>query len=119
MSNHPLSSSDDIIMSDASSPTSPNTPTSNRPIHPVAILLDELKSEDIDTRIAAMNRLPTISVALGPERTMKELIPFLESALEEEDEVLFAMAKQLVNLVEPMGGIEEAWRLVPLLEDWQ
>ena len=103
-------------MSDASSPTSPNTPTSNRPIHPVAILLDELKSEDIDTRMAAMNRLPTISVALGPERTMKELIPFLESALEEEDEVLFAMAKQLVNLVEPMGGIEEAWRLVPLLE---
>ena len=78
--------------------------------------MDELKSEDIDTRIAAMNRLPTISVALGPDRTKNELIPFLESALEEEDEVLFAMAVQMVNLVEPMGGIEEAWRLVPLLE---
>lgn len=92
--------------------------------------MDELKSEDIDGRVQAMQRIATISVALGPDRSRAELLPFLDSTLflkshssingvaclEEEDEVLYCMAQQLPSLIEPIGGATEAWRLVPLLE---
>jgi hypothetical protein len=44
---------------------------------PIAILIDELKNEDIQLRLNSVRRLNTIARALGPERTRKELIPFL------------------------------------------
>lgn len=96
----------------------PSLSTSPRPevIQPVALLMDELKSEDTAIRVEAMRRLPTIALALGPERTRKELLPFLLCSLDEEDEVLAALGEQLLGLVEPVGGALQAQALVPLLE---
>ncbi len=44
---------------------------------PIAILIDELKTDDIQLRLNAVRRLNTIARALGPERTRRELIPYL------------------------------------------
>lgn len=87
-------------------------------IQPVALLMDELKSEETTVRVAAMRQLPTICLALGPERTRSELLPFLQcSCLEdEEDEVLHVLAEQTAGLVELVGGGAYAQHLVPLLE---
>lgn len=49
-------------------------------LYPVAVLIDELKNEDIQLRLNSIRRLSTIAVALGPERTRNELIPFLNGA---------------------------------------
>ena len=49
-------------------------------LYPVAILIDELKNEDIQLRLNSIRRLSTIAVALGMERTRDELIPFLNGA---------------------------------------
>jgi len=46
-------------------------------LYPVAILIDELKNEDIQLRLNSIRRLSTIALALGAERTREELIPFL------------------------------------------
>lgn len=46
-------------------------------LYPIAILIDELKNEDIQLRLNSIRRLGTIARALGPERSRKELIPFL------------------------------------------
>ncbi len=46
-------------------------------LYPIAILIDELKNEDIQLRLNSIRRLGTIARVLGPERTRKELIPFL------------------------------------------
>ena len=46
-------------------------------LYPVAILIDELKNDDIQLRLDSIRRLSTIAVALGVERTRDELIPFL------------------------------------------
>jgi serine/threonine-protein phosphatase 2A regulatory subunit A len=43
----------------------------------ISLLLDELKTEDTEARIAAMRKLRVVAAALGPERTKRELIPFL------------------------------------------
>ena len=49
-------------------------------LYPVAVLIDELKNEDIQLRLNSIRRLSTIAVALGVERTRNELIPFLNGA---------------------------------------
>ena len=46
-------------------------------ITPISVLIDELKSEDSKRRINSIKNLATIAIALGPDRTRKELILFL------------------------------------------
>ena len=52
-------------------------------LYPISLLIDEMKSEDAESRIAAMRKLRVIAGALGPERTRKELVPFLNGACDE------------------------------------
>jgi serine/threonine-protein phosphatase 2A regulatory subunit A len=49
-------------------------------LYPIAILIDELKNEDIQLRLNSIRRLSTIAIALGAERTRCELVPFLNGA---------------------------------------
>ena len=51
-------------------------------LYPVAVLIDELKNEDIQLRLNSIRRLSTIALALGPDRTREELIPFLNGKSE-------------------------------------
>lgn len=69
----------------------------NEELYPIAVLIDELKvisphllssatmsanqyakHDDVLLRLNAIHRLSTIALALGPERTREELIPFLD-----------------------------------------
>ena len=43
----------------------------------LSYLMDSLKSDDFMVRLRATHYLPTIAEAIGPERTRKELVPFL------------------------------------------
>jgi serine/threonine-protein phosphatase 2A regulatory subunit A len=47
-------------------------------LYPIAVLIDELKHDDVVLRLNAIKRLSTIALALGVERTREELIPFLD-----------------------------------------
>jgi hypothetical protein len=86
-------------------------------IYPIAILMDELKSEDTQLRLNAVHRLSTIALALGPERAREELLPFLQDNLDDEDEVLFALAEEVgKNFEQYIGGPEHGHLLLPLLE---
>ena len=82
----------------------------------MAILIDELKHEDIALRLNSMEKLLTIAKALGPERTRGELIPFLTESIDDEDEVLLVLATQLGDLVECSGGGMHAFHLLLPLE---
>lgn len=84
---------------------------------PLALLLDELKSEDVIARLSSVRRLSTIALALGPERCREELIPFLEQQLDDEDEVLLALAEELGDFAQYVGGPEYAWTLLGTLEN--
>ncbi|KMU89862.1 phosphatase PP2A regulatory subunit A [Coccidioides immitis H538.4] len=61
--------------------------------------------------------LSTIALALGPERTRDELIPFLDESIEDEDEVLTALSEELGGFVEYVGGPEYAHVLLSPLEN--
>jgi len=85
-------------------------------LYPIAVLLDELKNEVIALRLNATRRLKTIAAALGPERTRSELIPFLTETIDDEDEVLMALAEELGAFVDEVGGPEYASCLLQPLE---
>ena len=80
--------------------------------------MDELRSEDVQLRLNAIHRISTIALALGPERARDELIPFLQDSVDDEDEVLLALAEELGrNFEEYIGGPEYAHVLLGPLEN--
>ncbi|KAG2265586.1 hypothetical protein Bca52824_072665 [Brassica carinata] len=89
----------------------------DEPLYPIAVLIDELKNDDIQLRLNFICRLSTIARALGEELTRKELIHFLsENSDDDDDEVLLAMAGELVVFIPFVGGVEHAHVLLPPLE---
>jgi serine/threonine-protein phosphatase 2A regulatory subunit A len=87
-------------------------------IAPIAILMDELRSEDVQLRLNAIHNIPTIALALGPDRARDELIPFLQDSIDDEDEVLLALAEELGrNFEQYVGGKEYAHLLLGPLEN--
>ena len=87
-------------------------------ITPIALLMDELRSEDVQLRLNAIRRVSTIALALGPDRAREELIPFLQDSVDDEDEVLLALADELgKSFEEYIGGKEYAHALLGPLEN--
>lgn len=83
----------------------------------VAKLIDNLKSAETTARVASARALPRVATALGAARTRTELVPFLsESAADDDDDVLLAMAEELANLIEHVGGGEHCACLLGPLE---
>lgn len=80
--------------------------------------MDELRSEDVQLRLNAIHRISTIALALGPERARDELLPFLQDSVDDEDEVLLALAEELgKNFDEYIGGPENGHLLLGPLEN--
>lgn len=78
---------------------------SDQEVYPLAVLFDELKHDEVAPRYAAMEKLPTVALALGEERSRTELIPFLNDvAKEDEDEILALLANILGDFVQYIGG---------------
>ncbi|KAF9305847.1 Polyamine N-acetyltransferase 1 [Mortierella antarctica] len=86
-------------------------------LYPIAVLIDELRHDDVSLRLNAIKRLNTIALALGPQRARDELIPFLDESIDDEDEVLLALAGELGDFVEYIGGPEFAHILLQPLEN--
>ncbi|XP_052246488.1 serine/threonine-protein phosphatase 2A 65 kDa regulatory subunit A alpha isoform-like isoform X1 [Dreissena polymorpha] len=85
-------------------------------LYPIAVLIDELRNEDVQLRLNSIKKLSTIALALGVERTRSELIPFLTDTIYDEDEVLLALAEQLGQFTPLVGGTEYVHCLLPPLE---
>ncbi|PSN41046.1 Serine/threonine-protein phosphatase 2A 65 kDa regulatory subunit A alpha isoform [Blattella germanica] len=85
-------------------------------LYPIAVLIDELKNEDVQLRLNSIKKLSTIALALGIERTRSELIPFLTDTIYDEDEVLLALAEQLGSFTPLVGGPDHVHCLLPPLE---
>ncbi|KAK7747116.1 protein phosphatase 2A structural subunit [Diatrype stigma] len=94
-----------------------DAPNANDELYPIAVLIDELKHDDVLLRLNAIHRLSTIALALGAERTREELIPFLDESVEDEDEVLVALSEELGGFIEYVGGSDWGHVLLSPLEN--
>ena len=54
-------------------------------ISTIAILIDDLSSEDPNAKLHSIQRLKSIAQLLGPERTAEELIPMLTELIDKID----------------------------------
>lgn len=85
-------------------------------LYPLALLMDELKHDDVANRVEAMEKLDTIAIALGPERTRQELMPFLhEVAQDDEEEVFAVLATQLGHFIPLVGGHQHCLQVISIL----
>ncbi|CAJ0928846.1 unnamed protein product, partial [Mesorhabditis belari] len=91
--------------------------TENGSLYPIAVLIDELRNEDVQLRLNSIRKLSTIALALGVERTRNELIHFLTDTIYDEDEVLLVLAEQLGNFTPLVGGADFVHCLLPPLEN--
>ena len=89
----------------------------NTPLYPIAVLIDQLRHEDIQIRLNSVQQLEHIALALGPLRTRNELIPYLMECSDENDTVLTATAEKLGHMIDLVGGPDFALVLVKPLED--
>ena len=78
--------------------------------------IEKLRSDDLPSRVEAARKLSTIALALGPQRTRDELLPFLSDGVDDDDEVLEAIAISLGKLVPYVGGKQYISSLLQPLE---
>jgi len=95
-------------------------------------VLTTAQSDDVSSRLNAIKKLSTIAIVLGPDRARDDLVPFLEratpissrtaadsgagEAMEDEDEVLVALAEELGNFGEFVGGSQHSQVLLNPLQ---
>eukprot|EP00928_Gymnodinium_smaydae_P001530 TRINITY_DN10555_c1_g1_i1.p1 TRINITY_DN10555_c1_g1~~TRINITY_DN10555_c1_g1_i1.p1 ORF type:complete len:593 (-),score=159.25 TRINITY_DN10555_c1_g1_i1:85-1863(-) len=80
---------------------------------------EEVQDDNATIRIGAANKVNLIASALGHQRTVAELIPYIIAKCQEDshcndEEFLFSMAKQYAVLSDYIGGNDEL--LLPPLE---
>lgn len=80
---------------------------------------EEIKCDSATIKINAVNQLYLIASALGPAKTVNELIPFIVQVVQEEplcndDEFLFSLAKQYALLTDYIGNDQDAILIPPL-----
>ncbi|KAG7350297.1 peptidase C14 caspase catalytic subunit-like protein [Nitzschia inconspicua] len=78
--------------------------------------IEMLRGDDVSARVAAANRLESVATVLGEQRTREELLPFLTEGIDDEDEVLLALATSLGKMIPQVGGGMYAHTLLPPLE---
>ena len=82
----------------------------------IAVLIDQLKNEDVRLRVESNASLLKIAGALGPARVREELVPFVCDLTDDSDDVLLQMAAQLGALTGYVGGAEHAHVLLEPIE---
>ena len=88
----------------------------NDDLYPLALLMDELKHDDVANRVQAMRKVDTIAMALGPERTVNELLPFLHDVAQDDEEEVFAeLGTKLGSFVPLVGGHQHCEPVIQIL----
>lgn len=73
----------------------------------------EVATQLATQRAATVKRISSLA---GEERTRRELIPFVNESVDDEDEILLALAEELGQFVPLVGGAQHAHFLLPPLE---
>ncbi|KAL4498637.1 hypothetical protein ABPG72_019755 [Tetrahymena utriculariae] len=73
-----------------------------------------MKLANLKKRISCVKQIPSISIALGPEKTRALLIPFLSQLMAEEEEMQKEILNLIPSLVNLVGGTYSSHLLMDL-----
>jgi serine/threonine-protein phosphatase 2A regulatory subunit A len=79
-------------------------------------LSDDLADPSRENRKAAARRIGSVCAAIGADGVQRELVPFLEGKIDDDDEILLIMAEELGNCVTVFSGSDGALCLLKPLE---
>ena len=99
--------------------TRPSPRTAQDAPSPLEVLRDELQFNQA-MAVVSISRLRVIGVALGPERTHSELLPYLCEEIQQgnlNDEVMLALTEVLSEFVEFVSSTEDAKQLLAPLRE--
>ncbi|VDO04148.1 unnamed protein product [Rodentolepis nana] len=116
MNPQPTSIGSDNQKQESGSIGAPSINQEEEEFYPLAVLIEELRNEDVRFRLNSVQRLSTIALALGPEKTRGQLIPFLTDAIYDVEDVMVAIAEELGRFVPYVGGCAYAPCLINPLE---
>jgi len=81
------------------------------------LFIEEINNEDIEIKVDACHKLPIVASICGPEVIRNKILPVLgELATSDEDELLYAIAVELGNLRDYIGGPVHFDKLLQILE---
>jgi len=84
---------------------------------PLELFIEEMNSEDIEMRVDAIHKLPIVAAICGPEIVRTKILPLMSDLLNcDEDELLYAIAVELGNIRDFIGGPTHYDKLLQLLE---
>lgn len=85
-----------------------------KPVLKLQDVLEDLKSDEVKRRVAAVKHLNQIAESFGPQKTVDTLLPFLREYENDDEEVLIELAKQLELLGSRIGTtVEQIATLLP------
>lgn len=84
---------------------------------PFDFFRQEASHADLTVRAEAMNRMVIIVSLMTPEKARTEMLPFLQTKMDDMDQVLLCLARRIGDVVPYVGGPAQAKFLIPLLEE--
>eukprot|EP00600_Ochromonadales_sp_CCMP1393_P000201 CAMPEP_0174985856 /NCGR_PEP_ID=MMETSP0004_2-20121128/18592_1 /TAXON_ID=420556 /ORGANISM="Ochromonas sp., Strain CCMP1393" /LENGTH=580 /DNA_ID=CAMNT_0016238587 /DNA_START=84 /DNA_END=1826 /DNA_ORIENTATION=- len=85
-------------------------------LSPFDFLRQETSNVDVEIRTEAMKKVAIVAALTGPDKTRSEILAYLQTKLEDMDQVLLAMADKLGLFLPLVGGPEHVQSLIPILE---
>lgn len=82
----------------------------------VSMMIEDLRSDDPESRLSSMRGLHCIAQTLGPDRVRSELLPYIMDYLDDDDEVLRTLASALGTMLAEVGGPSQIEALFGPLE---
>jgi len=85
-------------------------------LYEIAMLIDQLKDDDVKLRVNAAGNLVRMAAVLGPDRTRNELIPYIINLTDDDEKVVAVIAEKIGDLCIYVGDFKNIHFLLQPLE---
>lgn len=85
-------------------------------LSPFDFFRQETSHQDVVVRTDAMKKVAIIAALMGPEKTRTDLLQYLQTKMDDMDQVLLVLAEKMEKFLPFVGGCEYAHLLIPLFE---
>eukprot|EP01031_Cornospumella_fuschlensis_P025713 gene25713-31052_t len=85
-------------------------------LSPFDFFRQETSHADAVVRTEAMKKVALVAALMGPEKTRTDMLAYLQTKVDDLDQVLLVLSEKLEKFVPLVGGPEHAHLLIPLFE---
>uniref|UniRef100_A0A7S3LZ76 Uncharacterized protein n=1 Tax=Spumella elongata TaxID=89044 RepID=A0A7S3LZ76_9STRA len=83
---------------------------------PFDFFRQETSNIDVEIRTEAMKKVAIVAALSGPDKSRTEILAYLQTKLEDMDQVLLVLSEKLGNFLPLIGGPDHSQALIPIFE---